>query len=41
MDDLFYAIVGKNTNSNEGMARILAFILAFVVIGGVFFWAIG
>ncbi|WP_280519995.1 hypothetical protein [Rhizobium cremeum] len=40
-DNLYYAIVGHNTNTNEGLGRLLGLVIAFVVIGGGFFWLIG
>lgn len=40
-NDLYYAIVGHNTNTNEGLGRLLGVIIAFVVIGGGLFWLIG
>jgi uncharacterized protein (DUF983 family) len=41
MLDLYYAIVGNNTNTNEGVARFLVLIIGFIVIGGVVFWGLG
>ncbi len=41
MDDIYYAIVGTTTDTNMGLARFLGVILAFIVIVGTLFWAIG
>ena len=40
MNDLYYLIVGENTNTNEGLGRLLAFVLAIIVVGGGLFWLI-
>lgn len=41
MKDLYYTIVGTQTNTNEGLGRLVGLIIVFVVLGGAFFWAIG
>ena len=41
MLDLYYAIVGTTTDTNVGLARFMGVILAFIVIVGALFWAIG
>lgn len=41
MDKLYYTIVGSQTNTNEGLARLVGLVLLFVLAGGVVFWAIG
>jgi hypothetical protein len=41
MQDLYYAIVGTTTDTNTGLARFMGVVIAFIVIGGGLFWAIG
>ncbi|WP_421578989.1 hypothetical protein [Shinella sp. M31] len=41
MIDFYYAIVGDTTDTNMGLARFMGLILAFIVVGGGLFWAIG
>ena len=41
MEDLYYAIVGATTDTNAGLARFMGVILAFIVVVGTLFWAIG
>lgn len=41
MIDLYFAIVGDTTDTNMGLARFMAVILAFIVVVGGLFWAIG
>lgn len=41
MEKLFYAIVGNDTNTNEGLGRFVLAILAFIVVAGALFWLIG
>lgn len=41
MKDLYYAIVGTTTDTNAGLVRFMGVILAFIVIAGTVFWAIG
>lgn len=35
---LYYAIVGADRNTNEGLARLLGVIVAFIVIAGLLAW---
>lgn len=35
---VYWAIVGADTNTNQGLARLLGVILALIVIGGVLVW---
>lgn len=37
---LYYAIVGKTSNTNQGVARLLAAILLFIVIFGTIAWVL-
>ena len=37
---LYYAIVGRNTNTNEGLRRLLALIAGLIVVLGTLFWAL-
>lgn len=37
---VYYAIVGDWTNTNVGLARFMAVILAFIVVGGLLFWLV-
>ena len=41
MQDLYYALVGDTTDTNMGLVRFMGAIIAFIVIGGGLFWAIG
>lgn len=41
MTNLYYAIVGTATDTNMGLARFMGVILAFIVVVGTLFWAIG
>ncbi|MCT7663522.1 hypothetical protein [Shinella kummerowiae] len=41
MMDLYYAIVGTTTDTNVGLARFMGVILAFIIVIGTLFWAIG
>ncbi len=41
MNDIYYAIVGTTTDTNMGLARFMGLILAFIVVVGTLFWAIG
>lgn len=41
MMDLYYAIVGTTTDTNVGLARFTGVILAFIIVIGTLFWAIG
>ncbi|WP_277955649.1 hypothetical protein [Shinella zoogloeoides] len=41
MNDIYYAIVGTTTDTNQGLARFMGVILAFIVVFGTLFWAIG
>ncbi|EYR79785.1 hypothetical protein P9A16_03755 [Shinella sp. 838] len=41
MTNLYYAIVGSTTDTNMGLARFMGGILAFIVVVGTLFWAIG
>ncbi|WP_302795378.1 hypothetical protein [Shinella daejeonensis] len=41
MVDLYYAIVGNTTNTNEGLARLLGLIIVFIAVGGGVFWFLG
>ena len=41
MLDLYYAIVGTTTDTNAGLARFMGLIVAFIVVVGGLFWAIG
>ncbi|WP_313522930.1 hypothetical protein [Shinella sp.] len=41
MLDFYYAIVGDTTDTNMGLARFMGVILAFIVVVGGLFWAIG
>lgn len=34
----YYLIVGRNTNTNEGLGRVLALIAASIVVLGTLFW---
>ncbi len=36
----WYDLIVGNGNVNEGLARMVGFILVFIVIFGVIFWAI-
>lgn len=36
---LYYWIVGENSNTNEGMARLLSAIAVLIVVFGTIFWA--
>lgn len=37
---LYYLIVGADTNTNEGLGRLLAAIALFIAIGGTIVWAL-
>ena len=37
---LYYLIVGHNTNTNEGLGRVLALVAASIVVLGTVFWAL-
>ncbi|WP_203424259.1 hypothetical protein [Sinorhizobium sp. BG8] len=37
---LYYRIVGENSNTNEGLGRLLAVIAVFIVVFGTIFWAL-
>ncbi|MDR6759234.1 hypothetical protein J2Y48_004550 [Mycoplana sp. BE70] len=37
---LYYLIVGENSNTNEGMARMLSVIAVLIVGFGTVFWAL-
>jgi hypothetical protein len=41
MMNLYNAIVGTDTDTNVGLARFMGVIIAFIVIGGTLFWALG
>lgn len=41
MSEIYYAIVGTATDTNAGLARFMGVILAFIVVAGTLFWAIG
>ena len=41
MMDLYYAIVGTTTDTNAGLARFMGVIIAFIVLVGTLFWALG
>ncbi|AOF91673.1 hypothetical protein [Sinorhizobium sp. RAC02] len=41
MMDLYYAIVGTTTDTNAGLARFMGVIIAFILVVGTLFWAIG
>jgi hypothetical protein len=41
MMNLYYAIVGTTTDTNAGLARFLGVIIAFIVLVGSLFWALG
>ena len=41
MNDIYYAIVGTTTDTIVGLARFMGVILAFIVVVGTLFWAIG
>lgn len=41
MKDIYDAIVGTQTNTNEGLGRLLGVIVVFIVVFGTIFWAIG
>lgn len=41
MNEIYYAIVGTTTDTNTGLARFMGVILAFIVVAGTLFWAIG
>ena len=41
MMDLYYAIVGTETDTNAGLARFMGLILAFIVVVGGLFWLVG
>lgn len=41
MQDLYYAIVGRTTDTNMGLARFMGVIVAFIVVVGGLFWLIG
>jgi hypothetical protein len=41
MKDLYYAIVGTQTNTNEGLGRLLGAIIVFILVFGSIFWALG
>ncbi|MFK3690664.1 hypothetical protein ACI2J4_10285 [Agrobacterium tumefaciens] len=38
---LYWAIVGPDRNTNEGLARLLGLIILLIVAGGVIAWIIG
>lgn len=40
MDSIYYLIVGNNTNTNEGLGRMLAVLAAFLFVFGTIFWAL-
>lgn len=35
---LYYLVVGTSTNTNEGLGRLLAAIIVFIVVFGSIFW---
>lgn len=37
---LYYSIVGRNTNTNEGLGRLLALVAVSIVVLGTLFWAL-
>jgi len=37
---IYYMIVGDRTNTNVGLARFMALILAFILVGGSLFWLV-
>lgn len=41
MMNLYYAIVGTTTDTNAGLARFMGVIIAFIVLVGTLFWALG
>jgi hypothetical protein len=41
MQNLYYAIVGITIDTNAGLARFMGLILAFIVVVGTLFWALG
>ena len=41
MDEIYYAIVGADTDTNMGLARFMAVIVAFIAIVGTLFWIVG
>lgn len=41
MMNLYYAIVGNTTDTNAGLARFMGVIIAFIVLVGSLFWALG
>ena len=41
MNEIYDAIVGTDTDTNVGLARFMGVILAFIVVVGTLFWAIG
>ncbi|WLR91340.1 hypothetical protein [Shinella zoogloeoides] len=41
MMNLYYAIVGTTTDTNAGLARFMGVIIAFIVLVGSLFWALG
>ncbi len=41
MMDLYYAIVGTTTDTNAGLVRFMGVIIAFILVGGTLFWALG
>ena len=41
MQALYYAIVGSTTDTNAGLARFMGAIIAFILIAGTLFWALG
>jgi hypothetical protein len=41
MMDLYYTIVGTDTDTNVGLARFMGVIVAFIAVVGTLFWAIG
>lgn len=41
MKDIYYTIVGTDTDTNVGLARFMGVILVFILVVGTLFWAIG
>lgn len=41
VNSIYYAIVGNNSNTNEGLARLVGAIIAFILIFGTLFWLAG
>lgn len=39
MEKLYYAIVGNNTNTNEGLGRFVLAFVVFIAIAGAIFWS--